>query len=239
MGHTEACRARIMEELEKIGDQRVEREQERLFEYLEEEENKRKRSKKEGPSQQGSQPSSSSGAAGAEVPRSSGGVPLDQAPTKRKAEGENHEQIEKKSKGEEDERGIKSSIDEWEDFAKRLESNAETRAGESKDSGSGMDVSYADVIKEIGAVACGESDVKFDEMAIMLVDELHQDQGEEYYDAISGEAMDSELIKKAREIEMETYKKHGVYEKVTIEECWRATGRAPVGEKWVDTNKGD
>ena len=38
---------------------------------------------------------------------------------------------------------------------------------------------------------------------------------------------------------METFKKHGVYEKVPIEECWKETGKGPVGEKWVDANKVD
>ena len=37
---------------------------------------------------------------------------------------------------------------------------------------------------------------------------------------------------------METFKKHGVYEKVPIEECWKETGKAHVRVKWVDTNKG-
>ncbi len=51
--------------------------------------------------------------------------------------------------------------------------------------------------------------------------------------------MAGELIKKAREAEMETFKKHGVYEKVPLEEHWRVTGKALVGVKWVDANKGD
>ncbi len=38
---------------------------------------------------------------------------------------------------------------------------------------------------------------------------------------------------------METFKKHEVYEKVPLEECWKVTGRAPVGVIWVDTNNGD
>ncbi len=50
--------------------------------------------------------------------------------------------------------------------------------------------------------------------------------------------MGGELIKKAREVEMETFKKHGVYEKVPLEECWRVTGKAPVGVRWVGTNMG-
>ncbi len=30
-----------------------------------------------------------------------------------------------------------------------------------------------------------------------------------------------------------------MYEKVPIEECWKETGRGPVGVKWADANKGD
>jgi hypothetical protein len=37
------------------------------------------------------------------------------------------------------------------------------------------------------------------------------------------------LIEKAREAEMETFKKHWVYEKVPLEERWRVTGKAPAG----------
>ncbi len=58
-------------------------------------------------------------------------------------------------------------------------------------------------------------------------------------DAISGEALGGELIKKARQVEMVTFKKDEVYEKVSSDEGWRITRRALVGVKWVDTNKDD
>ncbi len=38
---------------------------------------------------------------------------------------------------------------------------------------------------------------------------------------------------------METFKKHGVCDKAPLEEVWRVAGRARVGVKWVDANKGD
>ena len=38
---------------------------------------------------------------------------------------------------------------------------------------------------------------------------------------------------------MGEFAKHGVYEKVPTEECWRKTGAAPIGTRWVDVNKGD
>ncbi len=43
--------------------------------------------------------------------------------------------------------------------------------------------------------------------------------------------MDSELIKRASEAEMETFNKHEVYAKVPLEECRKITERAPVGVK--------
>ncbi len=43
--HSEEYRNRLTEELEKVGDERLERETERLFEYLEEEENREKKAK--------------------------------------------------------------------------------------------------------------------------------------------------------------------------------------------------
>ncbi len=51
--------------------------------------------------------------------------------------------------------------------------------------------------------------------------------------------MDGESIQKAREVEMETFKKRGVCEKVPREECWTVTGKAIAGVKWVDANEGD
>ena len=33
--------------------------------------------------------------------------------------------------------------------------------------------------------------------------------------------------------------KHKVYEEVPLDECWKATGKPPIGTRWVDVNKGD
>ena len=51
--------------------------------------------------------------------------------------------------------------------------------------------------------------------------------------------MIKELVEKARQVEMDTFKKYGMYEKRPTKECWEKTGKAPIGVKWVDTNKGD
>eukprot|EP00969_Alexandrium_andersonii_P351589 15435780-Alexandrium_andersonii.AAC.1 len=38
---------------------------------------------------------------------------------------------------------------------------------------------------------------------------------------------------------MKEFKRHGVYEKVPIEECRRKTGKAPIQVRWIDISKGD
>ena len=62
---------------------------------------------------------------------------------------------------------------------------------------------------------------------------------EEYYDNISGDWLDPHMVKEAREVEMDDVHKHKVYEKVPLEECYKERGVAPIGIRWVDTNKGD
>ncbi len=126
----------IAEELEKVGDLRLERETDRYFEHVEEEEEEEEENEKtKTKSGEGMQPAAASGGAvGVEVQRSLGGVPMEQAgsSTKRKAEMGNDKQAEKKTKAQEVERGVKRSIDEWEDFAKKLKIKARQSGGEQK-----------------------------------------------------------------------------------------------------------
>ena len=49
----------------------------------------------------------------------------------------------------------------------------------------------------------------------------------------------TELVNIARHEEMEEIMKHNVYSKVSEEECWEITGKAPIGTRWIDINKGD
>ena len=60
-----------------------------------------------------------------------------------------------------------------------------------------------------------------------------------FYDDVTGEALDWEGVIKAREEEIEEFRKHGVYHKVPITKCYEATGKAPIGVRWIDINKGD
>ena len=61
----------------------------------------------------------------------------------------------------------------------------------------------------------------------------------EYYDNLNGERLDPELVRKARAEEMREFANYGVYRKVPLSECYDRTGKEPIGVRWVDVNKGD
>ena len=60
-----------------------------------------------------------------------------------------------------------------------------------------------------------------------------------FYDEISGKELPRALTVEARQKEMNEVYKHKVYCKVPLTECYEKTGAAPVGTKWLETNKGD
>ena len=68
---------------------------------------------------------------------------------------------------------------------------------------------------------------------------LHEEELRIAFDDQSGEPLRPDMVRRARREEIEYFKERKVYEKVTIDECWRTTGAGPIGVKWVDINKGD
>ena len=61
----------------------------------------------------------------------------------------------------------------------------------------------------------------------------------EFWDDISGAPLKPQLVKAARAEEMKMFSKCEVYDKVSEDECWKETGKGPIGTRWVDINKGD
>ena len=51
--------------------------------------------------------------------------------------------------------------------------------------------------------------------------------------------MSSSPAVQARAEEIKFMLDWGVWERALVTDCWRETGRAPIGSKWVDVNKGD
>ena len=71
-------------------------------------------------------------------------------------------------------------------------------------------------------------------------DDLHESHGDmEAFDDVTNEALVPELVMKARAEELKYFDEMGVYEYATMEECRRVTGKAPIGTRWIDINKGD
>ena len=59
------------------------------------------------------------------------------------------------------------------------------------------------------------------------------------FDSVTGMPLDVGKVQEARKEEMKWVDKQKLYEVVDESVCWEETGRAPIGLKWVDRNKGD
>ena len=58
-------------------------------------------------------------------------------------------------------------------------------------------------------------------------------------DDITGKYLDPGLVHRARQEEMEMFQKHNAFTFVPLSECYTATGKGPIGTRWVDVNKSD
>jgi hypothetical protein len=61
----------------------------------------------------------------------------------------------------------------------------------------------------------------------------------QYFDNLSGSALPPRLVEKARKEEIDFMVDWEVWEEVPVARCWQATGKGPLGGRWVDVNKGD
>lgn len=59
------------------------------------------------------------------------------------------------------------------------------------------------------------------------------------WDEVSNKPLETDAVIAARMDEIKQIHLHGVYDKVSIQDCWDNTGKPPVKVKWVDINKGD
>eukprot|EP00971_Amphidinium_carterae_P105954 2098523-Amphidinium_carterae.2 len=62
---------------------------------------------------------------------------------------------------------------------------------------------------------------------------------DEYVDDIYGTLLNPELVRTARQLEVDWIKSREVYKRVPLSECFERTGKKPLSMKWVDTDKGD
>ena len=68
--------------------------------------------------------------------------------------------------------------------------------------------------------------------------ELNSIREGKYGDDVKGGWLDPILVRKAREEDMQHVKKHAVYEKVPVSQCWKETGKNTIKTGWADTDKG-
>ena len=59
-----------------------------------------------------------------------------------------------------------------------------------------------------------------------------------FVDDMSGQALKTHLVLKARKEEMDKYFSHSAYDKVPIEESRRVTGKGPTGSRWNSHQQG-
>ena len=72
-----------------------------------------------------------------------------------------------------------------------------------------------------------------------ILQELNSIREGKYWDDAKGGWLDPVFVPKAREEEMQYVKKHSVYEKVSMSQCWKETGKNPIKTGWADTKKGN
>ena len=59
------------------------------------------------------------------------------------------------------------------------------------------------------------------------------------YDDVKGTELDIRKVRAARDYEMKYVFDMNIYKYSTMDDCWKATGKPPIGLKWIDIDKGD
>ena len=70
------------------------------------------------------------------------------------------------------------------------------------------------------------------------VDEPEYQNDEQYWDESTGQPLNADAVRAAREAEVEYMRRLGVYEEASMEDCIR-DGCEPIPMRWIDVNKGD
>ena len=69
--------------------------------------------------------------------------------------------------------------------------------------------------------------------------EVEIDGGPIYHDDLTGQILDSKLVREARQKELDFFEAKNVWLRRPFEEARRRTGKPPITVRWVDVNKGD
>ena len=224
MPHSESCRKRLTEEIEKgDGSDRVKRARERELEFYEralkdsDQVSKRKAGETgEGDSKKKKVDEEGERASGSGLVRAgegaAGGGPRGE---KRPAEDPPADQGRGDPVGQEAEKGDEDASMDYVGFR------------EYNDDGG------------LWMVACHEPDEDVEELRSAGWGEgrLDEDGAAEFRDDRTGKPLDTEKVRAAREEELRELDRR-VWEEADVQECWDKKGRGPIGVRWVDVDKG-
>ena len=126
-----------------------------------------------------------------------------------------------------------------EDLVKRSKVIINKAKGEVKIQGVQSSRWIGTVRKSLRVSMCQQGRIRQDGSGIEFQHEISEVNYSQIYDDMSGKKLDGSQVQLARTEEMEEVKKHKVYVKVPIQQCYDETGKAPIGTRWVDINKGD
>ena len=74
---------------------------------------------------------------------------------------------------------------------------------------------------------------------VCVVDAKNHRCPENFRDAVTGQSLDSTLVREARRKEVQYFESKWVWHKRPRSEAYNFTGKLPISVKWVDVNKGD
>ena len=94
-------------------------------------------------------------------------------------------------------------------------------------------------LRQLGTVSVPFMAIGSEEDGRKACDDLHETDGTLAFVDQSSEPLMPSLVRSARLDEMTYFREMQVYDKVSVAECTKATGRNPIGVRWVDTHKGD
>ena len=137
------------------------------------------------------------------------------------------------------------------ELAELLEGECSNKAG--KDPGTGMYTSFGGIAKQAARYppALVKTVLRTAKAYLVQKGELNSMESNtsgpiceepsvpaEYWGDVNGGLLAAEEVKKARTLEMDYFKKQGVYRKVPVTQCY-TEGLRPITVRWLDTNKGD
>lgn len=89
------------------------------------------------------------------------------------------------------------------------------------------------------AIPMDVSEESRDDGNAIPADEEYAGHADISWDDITGSYLVPKAVRAARAEETKYYREMGACEVVTIDEFWKATGKAPIGVRWLDHDKGD